>query len=547
MSCSPRFPRRPCCGPLRTGTCAGGYVQIWDAQGTPLLAYHSEAEEACHPIAGNASRGRFRVEIGIPRSILSARLQPVQRLMWVYLAVIVAVAVVMITLFASRSARPVRRLLDTLLRIGHTKDMPQDRRAGRIVLFGDLQGDYRRLEMGISMMGSDLERYQQTIRQQNERLMIHLLEKALLRGLYSANELAQFAAYFPEFPKRYRLAIFRYAHESPPDTDDETDLQLRIVQAIREQADIPFAHGMESDSVILLLPAETDDPWLPRLHALHRSLQAQHRLLSLTGAVSDPFSRVSDLPRAYDQAVSLECYPQGEDAQLVRDSHSMPEVRVRMPASITDMQTIHGALSAGNLQIALSVLEDCAQTLLADDENALMFRHVYTMISQVLVQIKLENPTALFSIILPTYHYEQRRRIFTEDFPSCFQAITQALWAAQREGELKRTQQVMDTIDGHLGNPAFGIVMAADELDLSAPTLQKIVKNVSGQTFAAYVEEKRLARAYHLLAEEGRTVHETAGQVGFASTNSFYKAFKRKYGITPASILKKNHAPGSQG
>ena len=61
-----------------------------------------------------------------------------------------------------------------------------------------------------------------------------------------------------------------------------------------------------------------------------------------------------------------------------------------------------------------------------------------------------------------------------------------------------------------------------------------------GQVFQAsprkWLQEKRLAEAYHLIKQEKRKPAEVYLEVGFENLSHFYTSFKQKFGVTPASI-----------
>jgi AraC-like DNA-binding protein len=79
--------------------------------------------------------------------------------------------------------------------------------------------------------------------------------------------------------------------------------------------------------------------------------------------------------------------------------------------------------------------------------------------------------------------------------------------------------------------------MVSDNFSISAPTLQKLVKAVTGQTFLVYVERQRLTRAREMLSSCGHSIQEISSLCGFSNTNSFYKAFKRLYRYPPSDAL----------
>jgi AraC-like DNA-binding protein len=113
----------------------------------------------------------------------------------------------------------------------------------------------------------------------------------------------------------------------------------------------------------------------------------------------------------------------------------------------------------------------------------------------------------------------------------------------KEEKAIQFGRQILDYIGQNLYNPELYSTMVLDHFNISQPTLQKLVKQVSGHTYLSYVETRRLTKARELLAEGGYTIQEVSVQCGFSNTNSFYKAFKRFYGFPPRDI-KNNHKPG---
>ena len=61
-----------------------------------------------------------------------------------------------------------------------------------------------------------------------------------------------------------------------------------------------------------------------------------------------------------------------------------------------------------------------------------------------------------------------------------------------------------------------------------------------GQVFQTsprkWLQEKRLAEAYHLIQQKKRKPTEIYLDVGFENLSHFYTSFKQKFGVTPASI-----------
>ena len=75
---------------------------------------------------------------------------------------------------------------------------------------------------------------------------------------------------------------------------------------------------------------------------------------------------------------------------------------------------------------------------------------------------------------------------------------------------------------------------AAAELGMSRRRFTSLFAEATGQTWADYVTGLRIAYAYRLLSETQRSVVAIAFECGFEDLSSFYRAFKRQTGDSPA-------------
>ena len=76
---------------------------------------------------------------------------------------------------------------------------------------------------------------------------------------------------------------------------------------------------------------------------------------------------------------------------------------------------------------------------------------------------------------------------------------------------------------------------AARELDISVRSLRRRLSD-EGKSFGEVTNDASKALAMRLIADERRTIQETAYAMGFANVNSFHRAFKRWTGTTPCDF-----------
>jgi AraC family transcriptional regulator len=89
-------------------------------------------------------------------------------------------------------------------------------------------------------------------------------------------------------------------------------------------------------------------------------------------------------------------------------------------------------------------------------------------------------------------------------------------------------------IDQNLSSPLRLSDLAAAAA-LSRAHLARSFRNATGIPLHRYVLHRRLERARSLLSQAGARAHTVATQCGFADTPHLSKAYRKAYGITPAS------------
>lgn len=112
-----------------------------------------------------------------------------------------------------------------------------------------------------------------------------------------------------------------------------------------------------------------------------------------------------------------------------------------------------------------------------------------------------------------------------------------AAQAEERGVRAARLQQVLDRIAARAREPSFTVETMAGELGVTSRTIQLILEE-TGATFSGHVCEHRLRHAWRLLADpQSRlAIAEIAYEAGFNDLSYFYRAFRRRFGETPAAV-----------
>jgi len=84
----------------------------------------------------------------------------------------------------------------------------------------------------------------------------------------------------------------------------------------------------------------------------------------------------------------------------------------------------------------------------------------------------------------------------------------------------------------------------AVSVGLSISTLQRRFKKEYGTTVVDYIRQKRLENARVAITIKGLSIGEAAYQAGYNHSSNFITAFKKRFNITPASLLKSHVLSG---
>lgn len=101
-----------------------------------------------------------------------------------------------------------------------------------------------------------------------------------------------------------------------------------------------------------------------------------------------------------------------------------------------------------------------------------------------------------------------------------------------------RRLQIFEIINNYY-NTDLTVEMLADELHLSPRQVGRVINEYFGMSFSELLTDTRLENAKYLIDHTDRSLTDIALGTGFRSYNGFWKAFRKKYGVSPNEIPRK--------
>lgn len=114
--------------------------------------------------------------------------------------------------------------------------------------------------------------------------------------------------------------------------------------------------------------------------------------------------------------------------------------------------------------------------------------------------------------------------------------ITEAETNKNRDKE--NLQNLLQFMEEHLEEPTPDMKSLAHRFGFNEKKLVKHFKMAYNQTPYAYYINKKMQRAMNLLQTTHLGIEDVAASVGYPTKSSFYKAFKKKFGIPPGAVKR---------
>jgi len=230
-----------------------------------------------------------------------------------------------------------------------------------------------------------------------------------------------------------------------------------------------------------------------------------------------------------------------DTADTITEEKSQLEISLRtikVQTALIQTQTIERlrkAILSGDETLSRTILSDCVATL-PNPEDPLIAAFFSHMISDMIQDLRKELPEAILPEEIPEYVPGLQEELFNHYYPNCFTRICKNVQANREKKISPLGRKVKTYIDEEINNPNMYITMVTDHFHISTPTLQKLVKESTGQTFQNYVEKCRISRAHDLLLNSTDSISEIAITCGYSSTASFSRSFKQIYGFSPSRM-----------
>ena len=121
--------------------------------------------------------------------------------------------------------------------------------------------------------------------------------------------------------------------------------------------------------------------------------------------------------------------------------------------------------------------------------------------------------------------------LFSSFYEPCIELCNHKI-IRQSEEDFKQKNEMIDFIKNNYQDSRLCALSIGNKFYVSEKYVFTLVKSHTGKSLGEFIEQLRFTKVEELL-ETSVDINEIPAMVGFNSVNTFYKAFKRKYGVSP--------------
>jgi AraC-like DNA-binding protein len=497
------------------------------------LGQEKETEGGSNDIVSVEMAGRkrgFRAELDIPKAVFSQRLLPFKRLAGVFAFFYILSGALLSIFFAQRNAKPVREIVNDVLNFGSRQVLDRNPE--------DFKNDYKYIQHFLSKAGNDYDSFKTQLSRQEELQRENLFERLLHGLVYSDAVYQTVREYFPDFPSPFRIAAIALPNMEDAILAVYTMRQAMIQDIIKPH--IPpsgYAH-FSGNTLVLLLPDEGEDTLSERLGRLNADLRAKLNAdcrIALSGKAAD----IRSIHEEFYLVRHLLRLPRGlTEGDILRNGNVSP---LSFPIELLDASRLYELILHGEESKSVDFINSMFYELCRlghADENDI--QQLFFLYRRILLQIvnDLELDISKEEII-PAYDSREELSFLFARVAESIRRIC-GIINSRREGrETEFEKSVIKYIDENITNTGLYTKMVTGSFHISENRLQNIIRRWTGKSFLEYVEFKRMRLAREMLLKTPKPISQITGECGYSSENSFYKAFRRFYGMPPSELRPK--------
>ncbi|WP_054025245.1 AraC family transcriptional regulator [Bacillus sp. FJAT-28004] len=540
----------------------GGWAHISDAQGN-TVGLRGISDAAAKKLSSDARLGQDKVSqfynddlvitihseqngwtyrAGIPRQVLMENANQIKYITWLVTGAALLLGLLAGLLLSYRNSAPINRLL-TVMKEQFGKD-------GITV-----RNEYDFLHGNISSIMTSNRHLENELKRQLPLVRDGFLKRLVAGDFQTSEEISAAAAQADtsfETNEGY-VGILQINGYSGMDSVEILNelyaARLILKQTLSDLDSRLHMTDLGSDRIVTIFTTKEGDLGFEEtrqrmevtLEKLAEIAYAEYKI-SITAAFGDAFLAIIDVSHSYEQAKqTMEYAEYNSKTSFVWFSDSRPETATYYyPMDIEQrlISTIRAGEPDEAKRMVLSVMEknmenqqlsvEMKQQLVGElkgtllkllDQKAFMESELLHSLKNQIIGIQASNAIG----------------VIQDEIVEIVEALCSVINSKKNHAHIQTVEEIKKFIAEAYGDSELTLYRIAEKVERPEKYISQLFKEVTDINVSDYLEMIRIEQATALLRTNACTVDEIAARVGYNSSHSFRRAFKRVMGVAPSS------------
>ncbi|TLS48701.1 helix-turn-helix transcriptional regulator [Paenibacillus antri] len=537
----------------------GGWVRVGDEQGG-VVSLTGIEESAVAAMAADSRFDAGRIsqfyeddlvitirsekngwvyQAGIPREALLENANKIKSITWTVTGIALFAGLLVGLALAYRNSAPIHRMLTVF---------GQEAKTGRNA-FDFLQGNIAEMITNNRKLESELRRQQPLVRDAFYKRLIagefQSREEIVAAAVQSGAGLGGNAGFVGI------VQINGYSGMNDVEVLNELSAaRLILKQAMLDLAGpVPITELGADKSVVMLFSEEGSEGAFDRdqADALFRHLSEllfREYKISVFAAVGNPFASITDVSLAYEQAkLALERVDptRTNDKSVVWYGETKPESDTYYYPLDVELRLL-GTIRAGELEeakriVRMIVSENKDVRELSPEMKHQLALEIKGTLLKLLDQKTFQESEASVDVKARILALQSTESLdaFQAEVDAVMETMCHTIASKKNDMHVKIVEQIKSFVGERYSDAELTLYRIAERVERPEKYISQLFKEVTGTNLSDHLEQVRMDRAVELLKESAHTIDEIASLVGYNSSHSFRRAFKRVTGVSPSA------------
>lgn len=475
-----------------------------------LYTSQTEVQNRCRAFEIRSSQSRISIRVEIPKSYFWTQMKG---LLWIgalYLLLFLFVAFVISLLLAWRNFKPIGKIISVL--DNYVEAPAVEKSTG-----------YEYIEHSIKEIGESGLQHRNRYKKLNQEMEHWMLREQILNGL-EGDRLLEFLKNQADFQMPFRLLVLQLTHT-------EWEIPSEEIRTLLEgwEKEVFFFSKVRPNLFVMVWQDDAEDEVLESIFGRFIEQAEQNFGCDVILAVSEQLWSFEKLNEIYHaERYSMKYW---SSQKLIFQER----VEKKAGNGITDIDLLENMkltdlILAGNEQEATELISRQWYQV-SVSQTYTMIEHLYYMQAALLnnIAVKLRSGIRVdemeSSDTIPDM--EQKMLVCVRELCAISQKI-------KNDSKNELPKRIVSYIEEHYDNPDFYMISLVEAFGISDKTIARMIKSYLNIGFSEYLEQLRIQKARILLENPALPIRVIACESGFSSENTFYKAFRRIYKVSPS-------------